>query len=87
MAASEDVGEAFWQKQTVPVIKKYLKDHGVTAGKRKKAELIELAVKARKLNLEPVGNGALYENRRAVNGDIQSHPCTIPSIQTASEIN
>ena len=81
MAESAEGGEAFWQKQTVPAIKKYLKEHGATAVKRKKAELIGLAVKARKLNLEPVGNGsesALYESRRAINGDIQSHPCTIP---------
>ena len=48
MAAKEDRGEVFWRKQTVPAINKYLKDHGIPFGKRRKPELIGLAVRVRK---------------------------------------
>ena len=51
MASTDE--DVYWKSQTVPTIKQYLKDRGVSAGKRKKAELIALAVKAQKLQLKP----------------------------------
>ena len=59
MASTDE--DVYWKSQTVPTIKQYLKDRGVSAGKRKKAELIALAVKAQKLQLETTENDSVAD--------------------------
>ena len=64
MASTDE--DVYWKSQTVPTIKQYLKDRGVSAGKRKKAELIALAVKAQKLQLETTENDSVADFQRQI---------------------
>ena len=55
--ASIGAAENVVQKWTIPALKSYLQNRGITVLQKRKEELVELVEKARDLSLEPIDDG------------------------------
>ena len=71
----------FLQEQTVPVLKRYLQQRGVTVGTRRKGELVDLCLRAHTLGLSRErtedDEGRHSELARTVAGSVLPHPASL----------